>query len=106
MCSCVSICVHARLCLFYVCLCVCARGGGSDQPPAGTCTKREYPICLLPRALGKHDYTLYSYYHDHRFSKLYQHQKKGGGGVEETGNGGGQTGEERRGGGEGVEGER
>lgn len=26
---------------------------------AGTCTKREYPRSLLPRALRKHDYTLY-----------------------------------------------
>lgn len=82
LCACVFMCLYVCMRVFvsFMCVCVCVRGGGSDQPPAGTCTKREYPICLLPRALGKHDYTLYSYYHDHRFSKLYQHQKKGGGG--------------------------
>jgi len=78
--------------------------GRSDQPLAGTCTKREYPISLLLRALRKHDYTLYSSYHNHCFSKHYQHQKRERRRKEEE-EGGREEGEDRLVRGGGVEGE-
>lgn len=54
-------------------MCVCWGGLISQQQVHA---QKEYPISLLPRALRNHDYTLYSYYHNHCFSKHYQHQKR------------------------------